>query len=511
MDTQITDQLTVAAGDGDMDKITLLLKNGADVDFRDSKGQTPLEVAILARNTSLIQFLLDSGADVNSRDCQGATALIVACFRSSLDVVELLLDNGAAIDAGDSALGRNALIRASSVGKTDLVRLLLEEGADAHAKDSKGYTAFDCARNWGKTDVTDLLRRWSERHEDEPDPKAPLVFVSPTAQGRVRVSAPDLESLSVLTKLALMAASRSNTIEDLAAVTMLDQNVIKAEINKLVEGGVILMHSGGLLELTDVGHRVWERFNVVSGITKSGHEVTVDLFSNQWFWKKDSSESARAATARRLPTRVFRETLGNPNINKLVDLVLERYPALTRTELDDGHYEVFMEVTRNGDSVRHLLVPQAALKLPFPCDLEQCDKNTRSSRSQFWCRRWLLPFMIRLRSSPCHPGSESNLDIRELVLDQPTGDIYPLDTIRMLIEAPVPDPRGPIFELPTRWSKRELRRMLSSDQVQGIASDVPGARIMSWRIFSPREIVIPIADTTIVSDTETGERRDDER
>ena len=199
MDTLIATQLVRAAREGDTDTIEQLLKNGADIDSRDSKGQTPLEVAILARNTLLIQFLLDRGADVNVRDNHGATALMVACSRSSLEVDKLLLDNGSAIDAGDSVSGRNALIRASSVGKADLVRLLLEEGADAHAKDSLGYTALDCARNWGKTEVVELLTRWAESQKEALDPRCPFVFRSPTAQGRVRVSAPDLENLSILT------------------------------------------------------------------------------------------------------------------------------------------------------------------------------------------------------------------------------------------------------------------------------------------------------------------------
>lgn len=511
MDTLIATQLVRAARDGDTDKIEQLLKNGADADSRDSKGQTPLEVAIRARNTLLIKFLLDRGADVNVRDSLGTTALMVACSRSSLEVVKLLLDNGSAIDASDSVSGRNALVRASSVGKADLVRLLLEEGADAHAKDSLGYTALDCARNWGKTEVVELLTCWAESQKEVIDPRYPFVFRSPTAQGRVRVSAPDLENLSVLTKLSLMAASRGNSLSDLTAVTLLDENVIKAELNKLMEDGVILMRNGDQLELTDIGHRVWERFNVVSGINKNGHEVTVDLFFNQWFWSQDSSDSAQTEMTGRLPTRVFRETLGNPKIDKLVDLVLERYPTLTRAEFDDGHYEVFMEVTRNGDAVRHVVVPQAAFKLPFPSDLEQSDRNARTSGSRLWCRRWLLPFMIRLRLSRPNAGSEKNLKIRELVLDQATGDIYPLDAIRTLLDAPAQDMRGPIFELPKRWSKTNLRRMLSSDQVQTMASDVPGARIVSWQILSPLEVLISIADSTILADMEMGEGMDDER
>ena len=63
-----------------------------------------------ARNghSNILQGLLDRGADVNAKDSGGNTALIWAAWYGCVDVVRLLLDNGADVNVknnfGDSAL-----------------------------------------------------------------------------------------------------------------------------------------------------------------------------------------------------------------------------------------------------------------------------------------------------------------------------------------------------------------------------------------------------------------------
>jgi ankyrin repeat protein len=63
-----------------------------------------------ARNgrSDILQGLLDRGADVNAKDSGGNTALIWAAWYGCVDIVRLLLDNGADVNVknnfGDTAL-----------------------------------------------------------------------------------------------------------------------------------------------------------------------------------------------------------------------------------------------------------------------------------------------------------------------------------------------------------------------------------------------------------------------
>ena len=56
-----------AAENGDKAVVELLLKNGAQPDFEDEKGCTPLSRAIEGEHAVVVQLLLAEGAKVNYR------------------------------------------------------------------------------------------------------------------------------------------------------------------------------------------------------------------------------------------------------------------------------------------------------------------------------------------------------------------------------------------------------------------------------------------------------------
>ncbi|NJN21863.1 MAG: ankyrin repeat domain-containing protein [Leptolyngbya sp. RL_3_1] len=83
--------LTYAARDGFTDIAELLIDYGAEVNWVDGEGVTPLILAAFKGHTELVALLLNHGADVNVIDQWDRTALDYALRRGEDDaIVEML-------------------------------------------------------------------------------------------------------------------------------------------------------------------------------------------------------------------------------------------------------------------------------------------------------------------------------------------------------------------------------------------------------------------------------------
>lgn len=65
----------LAAKNGDEDVADFLLKRGADIESKDSHGQTPLSWAAENGHEVTVQILHEKGADIESKDSEGRTPL----------------------------------------------------------------------------------------------------------------------------------------------------------------------------------------------------------------------------------------------------------------------------------------------------------------------------------------------------------------------------------------------------------------------------------------------------
>lgn len=90
--------------------VGLLIDAGADVNTQTSDGTAALMMAVLARQTGIVQDLLEAGADPTSANRNGATALRLAATTGDRDVRDRLVLAGAVPDAdADVPLGADAL------------------------------------------------------------------------------------------------------------------------------------------------------------------------------------------------------------------------------------------------------------------------------------------------------------------------------------------------------------------------------------------------------------------
>ena len=120
------------------------------VNTRDvTSGETALHIVTARRDLTWITFLLAKGANVNARNGRGVTPLQLAVGMGFTEGVELLIQQGARIDEPDSA-GETPLITAVHRRDTGLIRLLLKAGANPDRSDNSGRSARDYAGLEGK-------------------------------------------------------------------------------------------------------------------------------------------------------------------------------------------------------------------------------------------------------------------------------------------------------------------------------------------------------------------------
>jgi hypothetical protein len=125
----LDDQLLRAAGQGNYFMVQALLNQGANVNAKEANvgpnlgqtgGQTPLMLASENGHENIVSLLIKNGADLNARDLSGYTALEVATWQDNISICKLLLNAGANVNI-TNRLGRTALWR----GNAPLLNLLL--------------------------------------------------------------------------------------------------------------------------------------------------------------------------------------------------------------------------------------------------------------------------------------------------------------------------------------------------------------------------------------------------
>jgi Ankyrin repeats (many copies) len=75
-----------ATGHGDLEKVRLLLENGADINSNDGHGQTALMNAAHAGQVELVRLLIEAGADLNITAKYNLSALMLALIAHHTEV-----------------------------------------------------------------------------------------------------------------------------------------------------------------------------------------------------------------------------------------------------------------------------------------------------------------------------------------------------------------------------------------------------------------------------------------
>lgn len=197
--------LMLAARNGKLDHMRLLLEHGADVEAVDESGYNVLQILVLLGPISAlkvlvaflqgtlplgtpvrcglqtknlgyvwendcelihlaynsvrkIQYLLEvmPSVDVNARTRNGETVLHLAALAGAEDTVELLIEKGANIEACNKRQ-QTPLHHATASNSLLTVKILCEKGADVDCKEKEGQTPLHIAAYYGYMEVVEYL------------------------------------------------------------------------------------------------------------------------------------------------------------------------------------------------------------------------------------------------------------------------------------------------------------------------------------------------------------------
>ena len=135
----------------------LLMKNGADINFKDDFGWTAVHFACFKGNYDILIYLISMDANLNLKDQMGRTPIQVASSEGHKKIIIPLILLGANIDEQDD-LGNSPLHNAITSGHVEIVQLLISKKAFVNVSNNDGHTPLDVAIFENQCEIADILR-----------------------------------------------------------------------------------------------------------------------------------------------------------------------------------------------------------------------------------------------------------------------------------------------------------------------------------------------------------------
>jgi len=216
------DDLYEASKKGNLEKVTELINNGADVNKMTTKGFFSLYIASQEGHTDVVEKLLESGADVNKMTTNGIFSLYIASQEGHTDVVKKLLESGADVNK-TTTHGFFSLYVASQKGHTDVVKKLLASGADVNKMTTTGFFSLYIASHEGHTNVVEkLLASGADVNKMTTNGNSSLLVASQEGY------------TNVVEKLLASGADVNMKYKGKSMIIYAEENTFKPEINELI-------------------------------------------------------------------------------------------------------------------------------------------------------------------------------------------------------------------------------------------------------------------------------------
>ncbi|MCA7010754.1 ankyrin repeat domain-containing protein [Wolbachia endosymbiont of Tribolium confusum] len=146
--------LHIAAVNGNVEAVKLLIYYGAEVNYKDAWGWTPFNCAAARGNIEIINCLIANGANIETNDLQKISLSI--CPYNYLEAATTIIQLGIWKDVM-KLMGAEFLRCAAGHGDTLMVHALLEAGVKANTGDDLGSTALHKAAKYNHPEVVRIL------------------------------------------------------------------------------------------------------------------------------------------------------------------------------------------------------------------------------------------------------------------------------------------------------------------------------------------------------------------
>lgn len=156
--------IIVAAEEGDLETVKMLLGQGADVDATDSEDRTALLEASMKGHKAVVAYLLDHGADVHHADCSGVTSIHFAVQYGYTEIAQLLIDRGADLHCLSNGWAPIHLCH----NHPEMTHCLLRNGVDVNDTGKQGYTPLYIAAVNNRPEVVKVLLSYKPNLETAP-------------------------------------------------------------------------------------------------------------------------------------------------------------------------------------------------------------------------------------------------------------------------------------------------------------------------------------------------------
>jgi hypothetical protein len=174
--------LRLAAANGNVTAVEMLLAAGSDLKATDSSGLSPLGNALVQQHNDVANLLVKQGVVKNifdavfANDPETAAALIdknkslasatnadrvsvaeIAAATGNEKTLKLLLDKGVSPDFKNVRTGKSLLHAAAAYNQTNTAKLLIQRRAKVDVADNSGLTPLHVSALRGSTEVLELL------------------------------------------------------------------------------------------------------------------------------------------------------------------------------------------------------------------------------------------------------------------------------------------------------------------------------------------------------------------